>query len=247
MNKKSTPVLNPAERVYRAAECFGIHCIDVPRFPDALKVAALSKEEATPAICHAAEALRRQLVGKLIAGLAAKQAAVAAETLAEAKAPKASKTGSPAHPDQEDDYEAEFGPQDPEREPSEEEFDEQGPNAGKAPKQPLSGVGSRPRPPKSIVKAKALADPIPKAQAPKKLSRYEFDGFAITSVIRTLAGLGWTQPEILFALDNLGVCPAEATVKIQFRAGQKGEGVPAPLSDAGLTKLEKLREIYQSR
>jgi len=69
-------------------------------------------------------------------------------------------------------------------------------------------------------------------------ARYEVCGFAATAVIRALAKHGMTIDETIAAMTKAAPGISEATIRIQHRAGQKGErGDPAPLT------LEQIAEL----
>lgn len=70
-------------------------------------------------------------------------------------------------------------------------------------------------------------------------SRYELFGVSVTAVVRALGKMGWDFDKTQAALKRVGAEAAEATVRIQLRAGVKGErGEPAKLTADQIKQLE---------
>lgn len=74
-------------------------------------------------------------------------------------------------------------------------------------------------------------------------ARIELMGYPVTAVLRWMGKKGWTAAQAIHVCSALKVSPAPATVKIQVRAGAKGErGDPAAINAAQAQELNELRK-----
>lgn len=105
--------------------------------------------------------------------------------------------------------------------------------AAPKPKKKSKAVSSDPTAPEKAPKAKPAA--------PVK-SKVLWEGFAPTAVIRWMGKEGWSLEHSMAAIAGVGIHLADATFKIQWKAGQKGErGEPAAITPALAKKLKAAR------
>ena len=92
------------------------------------------------------------------------------------------------------------------------------------------------------MKERAKTKKTPKPAKEEKKGRVGVFGYAATAVIRWMGQNKWSAEDAAKVLKSLGVSVAEATIKIQLRAGLTGErGDPAPISKSEEKKLKQAR------
>lgn len=92
------------------------------------------------------------------------------------------------------------------------------------------------------MKERAKTKKTPKPAKAEKKERVGVFGYAATAVIRWMGKNKWSTEDAAKALKSFGVSVAEATIKIQLKAGQTGErGDPAPISKSEEKKLKQAR------
>lgn len=80
----------------------------------------------------------------------------------------------------------------------------------------------------------------PAKPAGGKTQRYDVLGHTATAALRFLGKKGWKFDQARKAFDKLGVECSDTTIKIQLRAGSKGErGEPAPVTKEQFAELKK--------
>ena len=98
-----------------------------------------------------------------------------------------------------------------------------------------------------IVNTKKATKKAPQPEQPEVLVRETvreliFSQYAPTAVLRYMGSEGWDIADAIRVIGQLATV-AEATAKIQVRAGAKGErGEPAPLSEKEQAVLNKMRK-----
>lgn len=107
----------------------------------------------------------------------------------------------------------------------------------------------RAKPPAPVTQSKPSRTRAPKPDRPDtpegqgndgSRKRELLFGHPPTAVLRAMGKKGWTIAQASAALECLGITVAECTIKIQVRAGEKGQrGAPADLSKAQWKELQE--------